>query len=62
MTDTTLNSFQARSIRRLAQYGVCAKPRGNWIHIHGMAVMSEARVDDIAACLARVEDQKAGRV
>ena len=62
MTDYTLNAFQARSIRKLAEYGICAKPRGNWLHIHGMSVMSVARVDEICACLSRVEDVQAGRV
>ena len=61
MTDFTLNTFQVRSIRKLAEYGVNAKPRGNWLHINGMSVMSAGRVDEICACLSRVKDAESGR-
>ena len=61
MIDHTLNTFQVRAIRRLAEYGVNAKPRGNWLHINGMSVMSAGRVDEICACLSRVKDAESGR-
>ena len=43
----TLNSFQRDSISALAAVGVCAKPLGNWLSIHGWPVMSTQLVGEI---------------
>ena len=48
-----LNSFQRGAIRRLAACDVRATPLGNWLSIHGWAVMTEARVDEIIADVKR---------